>query len=409
MFALLSPGVSSYAGEPASATLDALSAAMEQGDLRADDLSKVFDGGISHSVLPVTDAAVPGAAPAAPARAYKSVSLAVPMPALIEKGLITTAPIYPHEEGIMAKAKAAIASTPAGQPLADFSNAQNVTLLWDRKGFLDASPYAFTAPPGPEGKKTIHLAWEYRNLLTDISDPNFTFLSSIIAHELTHQSDFVAAEITDRDTLNKSVRLLLELNAFNKTVYIYNQQRQAKKTAPPKLETRDLQMLRLYADIYNYMNGWWPYPRQSDFLQIQKIGELTFDRYVKEVTKSGKRGIWSLAGVVEDLYQINSAFEAPPKPGLFGNNKEYKQYKAIEKSLNLAADKYNKWLNPPAPQAPVAPPQQPVQPPPVQPQQPQQPQHPKPPLDDNDDSEPNPDTGSGGPINPGPYNPHFHD
>jgi len=85
MFFLLSQTVNSYPGEPRSATLDALSSAMDRGDLQAADLSKVFDGGISYSIVPVVAHAAAGVTPTAPMRTYRPFSLPVPLPALEDK------------------------------------------------------------------------------------------------------------------------------------------------------------------------------------------------------------------------------------------------------------------------------------------------------------------------------------
>lgn len=210
----------------------------------------------------------------------------------------------------------------------------------------------------------------------DTSDPNFTFLAITLAHELAHQRDYNLADIKAL-TEENSVGLLIELNGLTQEIYIYNQLRNNKKTPAVDKETWDLQVFRLYADIYNYVNGG-PRPKQSDFPQLQGIGKKSFDEYVCGMADLKKKGIWSLLRVVEDREGIkDTSLENPPKPSIIeslthtGKYIELQQYKSIEKTLSLAADEYNKWLAPPAPQAPVTPyvppaPQQPQ--PPVQPQ-----------------------------------------
>ena len=359
-----------------SATLDALSSALSGGELKDSDLKSVFDGAVNAGAVtrdvPVTAVFSPAVAYAVPVGRYHFEPDSVPVPQLSLLGQEDKfSADFPHRDDEIRRTIKAIEqleSVTTGSPLADFKNTQKVSIIWSNTTVFTSDSYASTKPAKPDEIKTIYLNPKYRELLMDPSDPKLTFLAIVLSHEIKHQSDYEFSGIASVTGKN-SIDLLLELSATTQEVYIYNQLRCYKKTTQtcqsqvPSIdkETSDLQKLRLYADIYNYINGG-AYPKEADFPQLSTFGKESFGQYVWKMTRAEKKGRWSLLRLVEKLNDFDPSLETLPVPSLIekltktGKYVELQQCKSIENALTIAADQYDKWNNP----APLPPPVQPT-------------------------------------------------
>lgn len=365
---------SSYAAP--SPTFELMSSAGERADVGV-----IFDG------APSSRASLPEIMLSAPAMPTGGIAAdpILPYPTLSEhvvrtsgeKTVIESPMTEDWQWNLLLKSVNTFAGTASGKSIADFFNNANIEIVWSNKGFTSSDPYAYTRPPGNTGPSVIYLNTHYRELLLNVDDPAFTLLSSIITHETVHQQDYESLQLKAHPKGN-SVDLLLELHALSTEVYVYEQLRYAKKTPPIDKETEELQWLRLYADIFRYVNGG-PRPRGKDYPQLEKTQGGTLETYIRRVADTKKRGWRSLFGVVEDLNNLQVALEAPPQPTTYeyatqtGKYQELMQYNVLIKSIDSSFREFEAWkisVTPASGMSPVS--TQPQQPPHI-PQQSNQP------------------------------------
>lgn len=292
----------------------------------------------------------------------------VPEPVAVEdvnsKSNKSRAPITTLDEKtelpFIKKGIAALEAADAGKPLAKFFKSEGVTIKWETRGdFNSESPYARACPPEECGdKKVIYLndikVKEDGVIKTDYKElyltSNPTFLAVVLAHELTHLSDYknIGSGVPEKNSVN----LFLELNAWSNETYVYNQLLKAKIAPAPNSpeENYETQLVRLHLAIRDYMNGGTK-PAASEFLALVKA-EFPFDKYIDKTTEIKRKGSMSLAGVVEEMYDLDSSLENMENPGFFTSNEkkaQYNKYKKIRQALDASTEEYLKWRNPPPP------------------------------------------------------------
>ena len=261
----------------------------------------------------------------------------------------------------MKKGIAALEATDSGKPLARFFNSEGVIIKWETRGdFNSESPYARACSPEECGdKKVIYLndikVTEHGVVKTDYKEfyltSNPTFLAVVLAHELTHLSDYknIGSGVPEKN----SVYLFLELNAWSNETYVYHQLLKAGIAPAPNSpeENYETQMVRLHLAIRDYVNGGTK-PVASEFLALVKAG-FNIDKYVKDTTLIKRTGIMSLAGIVEDTdKELTPAMENMADPGIFASREkkaQYKKYKMARQALDTSTEEYMKWRNPPPP------------------------------------------------------------
>jgi len=335
-------------------TYDALSAAAA-----AKDFPMVFDGAGSESVLPSYEVSSTLNFLPADNRLGPGLKLGgniVPVPAVLESedalkndrvnnGLALDPGT---EKPAVDKAIKKLASVKSGKDLADFLESEGVVLEWKILGDTASMPnYLEVCNPEVCGdRKVIYLnslktsIRDYKSLLLN---PNPTFLAVQLAHELTHLSDLKSlGAVVEHGT---QAQFFLELNGISAGVYVYHQLLIAGVAPKPNSpeETYELQTLRLYVAIRDYVNGG-SYP---DYREFDKIGgPPAFGQYVNAVTDMPRKGSMSLSGVAEALYGFPKKFEVLQKPPFSASSEEkaaYKQAKKIKRSLDLSTATYIKW------------------------------------------------------------------
>ena len=361
-------------GAATSPTYNAICAASQSGVIDFAGSGRVFDGAprrAESEIAPVSLNLTPVQRSGAPL----DVSLRNPeVPPPQPVGDVRAA-VYDYsmtedwQWGMVAKAVKTFGGTPSGLETAQYYDNLNLDIIWSNRGFADKTPYAYTLPPGEDGVSRVYLNKHFSGLLMSADDQNFTFLSSVLAHELVHQQDYASLQLKSipKDT---SVDLLLELHALSTEVYVYEQLRQSNKVPAVNNETADLQWIRLYADIFKYVNGG-KRPAVADYPQLVKVDGDSLDKYIDRVANKKKRGVLSLLGVVEDLYGFSPSLEAPPQPSAIENSLqsgkyiELIQYNALMKNIEVSFRKFSEWQSSIMPVHP--PPAQPVTPQPVHP------------------------------------------
>lgn len=248
-------------------------------------------------------------------------------------------------ERVVARAKQTLAATAIGKSLAKFMERENVRVKSAPLGAIDrGQAYAkVCAPEDCHGKKIIYLSNspEHRNLFLD---PNPTFLTVVLAHELTHLVDF--KDMDGGVTGNQRVAgFFLELNGWSNETYVYHELL-VKGVAPkPASESKALQEVRLNLAIRDYVNGG-KRPVLKDFPLLVTIGEKPFDEYVKKVTEKPRKGSMSLAGVVKLRYDLDSAeVEEMAKPPYYDHaaTREYEKYLKLRNALGYRTAAYIDW------------------------------------------------------------------
>lgn len=297
---------------------------------------------------------------------------AVPKPFIVESVEIKSAAsreeaqssIDPKTEGhIINKGLDALKSFNTGpcKSLSDFYASEGVTIKWRTmvKGADKKDPiFALACPPEECGdKKVIYLNdVVVRRADEQGGDINYkdyflksnpTFLAITLAHELTHLSDYkkIGSGIKDPG----AAALFLELNGWSTETYVYHQLLEAGIAPEPNstTETKEIQETRLHLAIRDYVNGvsGATRPVARDYFQLVKSG-FNFEKYLQETINLEKKGIMTLAGVVENRYGFPEAFESMDAPGLFASSAEknnYKKYKKLQESLGLSTAEYIKW------------------------------------------------------------------
>lgn len=293
----------------------------------------------------------------------------VPRPFMVESAEIKAAasreeaqcPIDPKTEGhIINKGLDALKSFNAGpcKSLSDFYASEGVIIKWRtlvKTANKKETIFAWACPPEECGdKKIIYL----NDIVVKRSDEqggdinykdyflksNPTFLAITLAHELTHLSDYkkIGSGIKDPG----AAALFLELNGWSTETYAYHQLLEAGIAPEPNstTETKEIQETRLHLAIRDYVNGvkGAALPQARDYFQLVKSG-FKFDEYIQKTVNLEKKGIMTLAGVVEDRYGFSESFESMEAPGFFSSSGEYKKYKKLQESLGLSTAEYIKW------------------------------------------------------------------
>jgi len=260
-----------------------------------------------------------------------------------EKSKLESLPLGPEEQRIIQRGVETLSTTSAGKPLTDFLKKEGVEIRWKTLSSFNSEPnYAEVCPPSVCGeKKVVYLNNSNRAYIDLFLDANPTFLAVTLAHELTHLADFKSIGEPKKGTAGE---LYLELNGCSTGVYIYHQLANAHLTPDPKVENRDIQLIRLHLAIRDYMNGG-KKPTVSGFPLLKTVYGIRFDAYINDVAKGKNIGSMSLAGVVEFAYELNASLENPVKPAAYDYSglQEYGKYEKLSKSLGLRTADYIHW------------------------------------------------------------------
>lgn len=323
----------------------------------------VFDG----AQIPLTESINPGIVWASPApgrehgaNKRKADVSGVPVPLPEVERYTGELPVSAPDKPFMDRAISALANTVSGRPLVDFLSREQVEIRWAPLASTFKEPsFAYACPPEECGGKNV-LYLNSRGKYAELyRKPNPTFLAVVLAHELTHLSDYkdLGGGVKGKQTV---AGLFLELNGWSTETYVYHEISKAGNAPLPGDEHEALQAVRLNLAIRDYVNGG-PRPSSADFPLLRVVDGVPFDAYVDKTTATKRQGSMSLAGVVELKYDLDSSFEEMPNPGLFasGDKKsEYKKYKKLKKSLSASAAEYVKWRKEAyAPPPPAQPPQ----------------------------------------------------
>lgn len=273
---------------------------------------------------------------------------AIPAPPPPEKSRFQP-PVLDWQEPIIAKAKCAFQYADAEARIEQLNKSGKISVEWSNELALIGDPYAFTRPAGPDGKRVVYLNTVYKDMLM-APHPGipYSFLSSVLAHEFQHQADFEAAGLSREDNSeNGAVRFMLELSAYTREVYLYAQLHHQRLVPDLANETKQEQEIRLYSDIYLYMNGGGKpeakYYPQLEFLKYydqleKKTVLLEFDSFITKVAYPKDKGIWSLASLVSCRTELPYDLKNPP-----ADKRKLKQYKAIKDSLEKGEADFRAW------------------------------------------------------------------
>ncbi|OGS07954.1 MAG: hypothetical protein A2270_08725 [Elusimicrobia bacterium RIFOXYA12_FULL_51_18] len=263
--------------------------------------------------------------------------------AIYEKSKLESLPLGLEEQKIINRGVETLSATSTGKPLVDFLKKEGVEIRWKNLSLINSEPnYAEACPPSEcSGKKVVYLNNMNRAYIDLFLDANPTFLAVTLAHELSHLADFKNIGEPKKGT---SGELYLELNGCSTGVYIYHQLANVHIAPNPKVENKDIQLIRLHLAIRDYVNGG-KRPMANDFPFIKGLSGLGFDDYINKVTGQQRKGSMSLAGVVELTYNFDDRLENPVKPASYdyAGLQEYGKYEKLSKSLGLRTADYLHW------------------------------------------------------------------
>jgi|GEM_PF-6993193 len=282
----------------------------------------IFDGqAAGHAASPV----YPAEAPASPA---------IPAPPPPEDSRMQT-PILDKQAPIIAKARCAFQYADSGAQIEQLNKSGQISIAWSNDLIQDGNPYAFTKPAGPDGKRVVYLSTFYKNMLMDShkSIP-YSYLSSVLAHEFQHQADFEAAGMSPEDLPKQNtVNFMTELSAHTAEVYLYIRLHHNRLVPDLANETRQVQEIRLYADIYRYVNGG-KRPEAKYYPQLENL-----DTFLTKMAYPKDKGIWSLSSIVNFKSGLPLSLRTPPT-----DKRELKQYNVIKKSLEKSEKDFRAWV-----------------------------------------------------------------